>query len=351
MRLEYSDLGKLYTFHRLANAVLNFSQKEVEEYRKQKASETAKREAKRKITPKVAVSEKAIEKLKAKNPAAKFKFADWKTMALMRYMDIIKFLDLQREADGEIPQNTRELCCFWALVFARQAGLLKTYEEFKAKAEELIKFCGIEFTTECFVATLKSAFWKHYSAKTDTLISKLRITPEYQKQMKVLCYGIRTSVKKRQPRAEWLAEHSQEREKPWESLGISRTKYFDMKRLGTLPPENDSIFVKSSGHQYLNRCIYIMSARFFMAFLVRYFELMSFILSKKLRVFVFSAFTLNYSVQSWFLSLLGLLYCRDFRIRNLITLFFLKRRFVRPKRKKKRQSGWRLDGGWRNPCM
>ncbi|MBR2208735.1 MAG: hypothetical protein IJ859_08030 [Synergistaceae bacterium] len=350
VRLEYSDLGKLYTFHRLANAVLNFSQKEVEEYRKQKASETAKREAKRKITPKVAVSEKAIEKLKAKNPAAKFKFADWKTMALMRYMDIIKFLDLQREADGEIPQNTRELCCFWALVFARQAGLLKTYEEFKAKAEELIKFCGIEFMSECFVATLKSAFTKHYSAKTDTLISKLRITPEYQKQMKVLCYGIRTSVKKRQPRAEWLAEHSQEREKPWEKMGFSRAKYFNLKRLGMLP-EIDNIFVKNSGHQYLDWSNNIMSARALLCFLVRYFELMSFILSKKLRVFVFSAFTLNYSAQSWFLSLLGFLYCRDFRIRNLITLFFLKRRVIRPKRKRKRQSGWRLDGGLMNPCM
>ena len=236
---------------------------------------------------------------------------------------------------NSIPQNTRELCCFWALVFARQAELITTYEEFKTKAEELIKFCGIEFTTECFVATLKSAFNKHYSAKTDTLISKLRITPEYQKQMKVLCYGIRTSVKKRQPRAEWLAEHSQEREKPWEKLGMCRTKYFDMKRVGTLP-ENDSMSVKSSDCKGTNRCTYIMSAHFIMAFLVRYFELMSFILSKKLRVFVFSAFTLNYSAQSWFLSLLGLLYCRDSRIRNLITLFFLKRRFVRPKRKRKR---------------
>lgn len=349
--LEYSDLRKFYTFHRLANAVLNFSQKEVEEYKKQKTAEKAKREAKQKITPKVAVPEKAIEKLKAKNPAAKFKFGDWKAMALMRYMDIINFLDLQRGADGEIPQNTRELCCFWALVFARQAGMITTYEEFKAKAEELIKFCGIEFMSECFVATLKSAFWKHYSAKTDSLIARLRITPESQKHMKVLLYGIRTPVKKRQPRAEWLAEHSQEREQRWKKLGISRTKYFDMKRLETLPPENDNKFVKSSDHQYLDMCIHIMSGDAYMAFFVRYFELMGGGFFRRSRVFGFWAFTLNYSAQSWFLFLLGLLYCRDSYIRNLITLFFLKRRFIRPRRKRKRKSGWRFYCGLISPLV
>ena len=211
----------------------------------------------------------------------------------------------------------------------------RTYEEFKAKAEELIKFCGIEFMSECFVATLKSAFWKHYSAKTDTLIAKLRITPEHQKQMKVLCYGIRTSVKKRQPRAEWLAEHSQEREKPWEKLGMGRTKYFEMKKAGTLP-ENDSMSVKSSDYKGANRCAYIMSARFLLGFLVRYFEFMLLIFSKRSRVFYLLPFSLIYSSLSQFLSLLGLLYCRDSRIRNLITLFFLKRRVIRPKRKRKR---------------
>ena len=334
-RLEYSDLRKLYTFHRLANTVLNFSQKEVEEYRKQKTAEKAKREAKQKITPKVAVSENVIEKLKAKTPAAKFKFGDWRAMALMRYMDIIKFLDLQRGEDGEIPQNTRELCCFWALNSARQAGLIRTYEEFKAKAEELIKFCGIEFMSECFVATLKSAFWKYYSAKTDTLIAKLRITPEYQKHMKVLRYGIRTSVKKRQPRAEWLAEHSQEREKPWKKLGVCRTKYFEMKKAGTLPG-NDSMSVKSSDCKETDRSAFIMSARALFIFFVRYFALMNFISSKQSRVFCLLPLSLIYSILSQFLSLLGLLYCRDSRIRNLIILFFLKRRVIRPKRKRKR---------------
>ena len=49
-RLEYSDLSKRYTFNRLAKEVLNFSQKEVEEYRKQKEAEKAKHAPARKIT-------------------------------------------------------------------------------------------------------------------------------------------------------------------------------------------------------------------------------------------------------------------------------------------------------------
>ena len=177
------------------------------------------------------------QEMKVKGSLCRFKFGDWKAMALMRYEDIMKFLDLQRDTDGEIPQNTRkELCCFWALVFARQAGLVTTYKEFKAKAEELINICGSQFASECSVATFKSAFSKHYWAKTNTLIFKLRITPEYQKQINVLFYR---EKKKRQPRAEWLAEHSQEREKPWKALRISRTKYFEMKKAGTLPSEHN----------------------------------------------------------------------------------------------------------------
>ena len=55
----------------------------------------------------------------------------------------------------------------------------------------------------------------------------------------MLRYGGRASDKKRQPRAEWLAEHSQEREKPWKKIGISRTMYFILKKAGTLPSVNN----------------------------------------------------------------------------------------------------------------
>ncbi len=33
------------------------------------------------------------------------------------------------------------------------------------------------------------------------------------------------------PRAQWLAEHSQERTKPWLALGIARSTFFKRKKL------------------------------------------------------------------------------------------------------------------------
>ena len=230
-RLEYSELTKRYTFNSLAKAVLPFTQKEVEEYKAQKAEEKAKHEPARKIALPEDVSKRI---LKAPTPLnGKYK-VEFQVMALMRYTDIIKLLELQRQEDGEIPQRTRELCCFWALVFARQAGLITTYEEFKAKAEELIWFCGFQFSKECTVKTLSSAYRKEYKATTASLIEILRITPEYQEHMKVLRIGVRGTAKKRQPREEYLSEHTQEREKLWERLGVCRATYFNWKKSGKL---------------------------------------------------------------------------------------------------------------------
>ena len=170
-RLEYNDLEKQYTFNQLAKAVLIFSQKEVQEYRQK-----MKKRMKKKL-------EEA--KLNTKHKKTK-KSSNFAKMAKMRYMDIIKLLKLRRDKNGEIQQDTRELCCFWALVFAKQAGIITTYEEFTAKAKELIELCGLQFSKECTVSTLKSSFTKRYFVKTNKLILSLNITPEYQEYMSVL---------------------------------------------------------------------------------------------------------------------------------------------------------------------
>ena len=334
-RLEYSDLSKRYTFNRLAKAVLNFSQKEVEEYRKQKEAEKAKHAPARKIALPENVGEKILNAMKSSE--GKYKNSNFQIMAQMRYMDIIKFLELQREADGEIQQNTRELCCFWALNFARQSGMVTTYAEFEAKAEELINFCGLQFSTECTIATLKSAFKKHYSATTDYLIETLRITPEYQKHMKVLCVGVRATAKKHQPRAEWLAEHSQERNEVWKKYGVGRTKYFEMKKAGILPPLIEVEELHEEGRKCADRFINIMRARYTFAFIIRLLEsfIQDFYRKKSLCVLFFSTF--NFYHAFCLLSLLGLLYCRDSRILNMLVLFFLKRRRVKRKRKRRRK--------------
>lgn len=210
-RLVYSELENWYTFHRLANAVLNRSQKECKKYQEEK-------EARRAIL-KIALIEN-IEQLKQAMNAiiveATSKYGDFRVIAQMRFVDILHWLELQKDSNGDVPQKVRELSVFWALVSAKQAGLIRTWEEFCMKAQKLIDFCGAQFASECTIETVKSAFTKNYYAKTATLIRKLQITPEAQKAMKVLVNCERITARKRslQNREEYLATHDQERRKP-----------------------------------------------------------------------------------------------------------------------------------------
>ena len=221
--LEYIEPKREYTFDCLASAVLNFSQEEVRKYEELKRKEKAAREAFRKLSKELSTS-------MARTKAGRGRFG---VMAYKRLKDIMTLLELRKGENGEVPQGTRELCIFWMLVFARQAGLITTEEEFRETAQKFIEACGQEFQTECRVETVISAFRKNYRATTATLIDKLQITPDEQKAMKVLIVG--KDGKVHQPRAEWLAEHDQERRKPWIALGISRATYFRWKKAGKLP--------------------------------------------------------------------------------------------------------------------
>ncbi len=232
-RLVYSELEKRYTFNGLANAVLNWSQKECKKYQEEKEA--------RKAILKIALIEN-IEQLKqAVNTIAVEatpKYGDFRVIAQMRFVDILHWLELQKDSNGDVPQKVRELSVFWALVSARQAGLIRTWEEFCIKAQKLIDFCGAQFASECTIETVKSAFTKNYYVKNATLIRKLQITPEAQKEMKVLVNGGRVTTRKRskQTREEYLATHDQERSQPWLAYGFSRRTYFRRKKAGTLPP-------------------------------------------------------------------------------------------------------------------
>ena len=220
--LEYTAKRE-YSFDCLARAVLNFSQEEVRKYEEQKRKEKAAREAFRKLSKELTAS---MAKPKAGH-------GQTEVMSYKRLQDILTLLELRKDENGEVPQGTRELCVFWMMVFARQAGIVTTEEEFRETAQKFIEICGREFQTECWVETVMSAFRKNYRATTATLIEKLQITADEQKAMKVLIIG--KDGKAHQPRAEWLAEHDQERRKPWIELGISRATYFRWKKAGKLP--------------------------------------------------------------------------------------------------------------------
>ena len=232
-RLVYSELEKRYTFNGLANAVLNWSQEECKKYQEEKEA--------RKATLKIALIEKREQLKQAVNGIAVEatpKHGDFRVIAQMRFVDILHWLEMQKDSNGDIPQKVRELSVFWALVSARQAELIRTWEEFCINAQKLIDFCGSQFASECTIETVKSAFTKNYYVKTATLIRKLQITPEAQKEMKVLVSGKRVTARKRskQSRDEYLVTHDQERRKPWLAYGFSRSTYFRRKKAGTLPP-------------------------------------------------------------------------------------------------------------------
>lgn len=172
---------------------------------------------------------------------------NFSVIARMRFTDIIHWLELQRDSSGEVPQNVRELSIFWALVSARQAGMIKSYVEFCDMAQKLINFCGKNFASECTIDTVISAYRKNYYIRTENLIRILEITPEAQKEMKVLKAGVQAVKKVRQPREQWLAEHDQTRKKVWILYGLSESTYYRRKKAGTLPPlpaetkENSSV--------------------------------------------------------------------------------------------------------------
>ena len=226
---------------------MNWTQKECKKYREEK-------EARKEIL-KIALTEN-IEQLKravkAISVEAQRKYGGFRVVAQMRFTDILHWLELQKDSNGYVPQKVRELSVFWALVSAKQAGLITSYEEFSEMAQKLIDFCGHQFATECTVATVKSAFTKDYKAKTATLIETLQITPEAQKEMKVLLLGRRVTSKKQplQNRDEYLATHDQERRKPWELYGFSRRTYFRKKKAGTLPPLPTQLQISTPAPQF-----------------------------------------------------------------------------------------------------
>lgn len=200
-----------YSFDDLATNILPWSQAEVRKYENEKETKEG------------AEDQKANSK----------KSQGFAHRALARYKDIAHLLRMRRRASGSVSEGYRELCVFWAVNCGIQAGLI-TLDNFDAYAQKLIALCGADFD-DCgprTLASLKSRLAGGrdvYSVKTKNLIKELGITPEEQKQMKVI-NTLRRSRRYRTPRGQWLARHHQEINKPWERLHISRSTYFARRK-------------------------------------------------------------------------------------------------------------------------
>lgn len=216
-RLAYHAPEVQYSFDRLARAVLNFSQQAVKEYKAGKAEEKARKRMERK--PRL------------------WSDGDFAHIARRRYHDILHLLELRKDSLGDVRQGCREKCLFWAMNFAIQAGEVMPLN-FDSYAQSLIDFCGPRFRIECGVSvltTLKRKLEKGektYHVTDRKLIKELCITEEEQREMLTLrADKHRKAKRERIPRQKWLDEHTQERSKPWEAEGVSRSKFFKDRKI------------------------------------------------------------------------------------------------------------------------
>ena len=215
-----------YSFDVLATSVLPWSQAEVRRYEDEK-------------------EEKKTKKAQARTDGAKR--PGFAKRALARYKDIVHLLRMRRGSSNRVPEGYRELCVFWAMNCGIQAGII-TGENFDSHVQKLTALCGAGFD-DCGPETLASLRGrllngqKTYAARTQTLIKELGITPDEQRQMKVIT-PFRRSRRYRTPRGQWLACHSQESVKPWAKLHISRSTYFARRKR-----QRDAITRKRAAHE------------------------------------------------------------------------------------------------------
>ena len=215
-KAEILKLNARYKFDDLASRILRFTQAEVREYKRKKAEEKAKAQA-----------ERALKNLAAFKRAPKQQSGPFKGMAEKRFYDILKLIELRKDHLGEVPEGHRELCVFWAMVFAVQAGLVTNMAEFDALNQKLIDANGIQFHNETKLKTfysVKKRFLDNnlYKAKTETIIEALGITTAEQVELEVLRYFPKKEKKPKKPSIESL--------KPWLDEGISRRTWYRRRK-------------------------------------------------------------------------------------------------------------------------
>ncbi len=192
VKTVYTEPSVIYTFDKVACAVLIFSQAEVREYLKQKAKNKA--EMNKLMEEVFGISLSAAKSTKFAKTARRI------------FKDILKLLALRMTAEGFVREGHRELCVFYALDEAIMAGYVKTVEEFDALALRLIEFCGGTFKEECGLKTFGTLRRKFangeavYHFQRRTLIELLDIQEDEQAELDVLRLS---PVEKEKPVPQW----------------------------------------------------------------------------------------------------------------------------------------------------
>lgn len=206
----YDAPNERYLFDTLARAVLPFSQPEVKAHEEQKRANPSKR-----ILALEELTQEYLSRRSELGQRSKFK------TALKIFNEIVKLITARQNSEGEVSQGYRELCVFYAMNFAVQAGLIKEKDDqdFNELVLKLIKLCGSQFALECSekqLKTLREKFVKGepvYRPKIQTLINDLGITSEEQTKLEIL------KVKNK-------PEKKKKRKTIWEILGVSKATYY-----------------------------------------------------------------------------------------------------------------------------
>ena len=198
----------------------------------------------------------SIEKSPKNTPHKNFIPKNRLSLAIERYKDLLKLIKLR---GGVVQEGQRMNFLLWILNFKCIAGAVHigNFDEEALKMGNKI-FNGDDFGLDD-LSTLRNKLEEYnlrraknpqdfnkfetiplYTPTSQTLIAKLKITKDEQTHLKTIIDKdeVKERAKNRkynERRAKGMKEQSGDKEKmPWKTLGIGRTKYYEMKKNGLI---------------------------------------------------------------------------------------------------------------------
>lgn len=198
----------------------------------------------------------SVGKIQKNTPHKNFIPKNRLSLAIERYKDLLKLIELR---GGVVQEGQRMSFLLWILNFKCIAGAIHigNFDKEALKMGDKI-FNGDDFSLDD-LSTLRNKLEEYnlrrvknpqgfnkfetiplYTPTSQTLIIKLNITKDEQAHLKTIIDKdeVKERAKNRkynERRAKGMKEQNGDKEKmPWKTLGIGRTKYYDMKKSGLI---------------------------------------------------------------------------------------------------------------------
>ncbi|MBR7523934.1 hypothetical protein [Pseudomonas juntendi] len=175
-------------------------------------------------------------------------------LAKARYDDLKKLIEIRNNN----VENSRMTFLFWLLNFKALCGSTN-FVDFENDAYEISEKLNFKKTEWSFdeLSTLEKKLFKHnnkykkvvkqddeyfklsnlYTPKNQTLIDIFQITDEEQKELKTIISASEKNSRRAQKRLDAGMKpqsNSEAKTQPWKNLGIGKTKYYELKKMGKL---------------------------------------------------------------------------------------------------------------------